>query len=91
MYLKVNCSQSPIFPCDFRDSYATIELPPSWFVTASKTCTLTRDPLGGLDTLPRLRSPLQTKMAAGVRFLCSEQSNLKGSLANLEQDNLKEM
>ena len=26
-----DCSQSPIFPWDFRDMYASIKLPPSWF------------------------------------------------------------
>ena len=31
----LHCSQSPIFPWDFRDSYASIELQPSWFVKAS--------------------------------------------------------
>ena len=30
-------SQSPIFPWDFRDSYASIKLPPSLFVTAGAT------------------------------------------------------
>ena len=29
--------QSPIFPWDFRDSNASIELPPSWFVKAIGT------------------------------------------------------
>ena len=33
----LDCSQSPIFPWDFRDSYASIELPPSWFVRANAT------------------------------------------------------
>ena len=33
----LDCSQSPIFPWDFRDSYATIELPPSLLVRASAT------------------------------------------------------
>ena len=33
----VYCSQSPIFPWDFRDSYILIELQPSWFVKASAT------------------------------------------------------
>ena len=32
-----DCSQSPIFPWDFRDSSASIELPPSWFLTGSVT------------------------------------------------------
>ena len=31
--LLIACSQSPIFPCGFR--VASIELPPSWFVTES--------------------------------------------------------
>ena len=31
------CMQSPIFPRDFRDSNALIELPPSLFVRASAT------------------------------------------------------
>ena len=34
---RVDCSQSPIFPWDFRDSNASIELPPSLFVRASAT------------------------------------------------------
>ena len=33
----IDCSQSPIFPWDFRDSNALIELPPSLFVRASAT------------------------------------------------------
>ena len=33
----LDCSQSPIFPWDFRDSNASIELPPSLFVRASAT------------------------------------------------------
>ena len=46
----LDCSQSPIFPWDFRDSNASIELPPSLFVRASATwgeCLnyLTRAPL----------------------------------------------
>ena len=71
----VDCSQSPILPWDFRDSNASIELPPSLFVRASATwgeclnyrggpSQVTLSPLGSLDTLPRLRSLLQTKMAA---------------------------
>ena len=28
---------SPLFPWDFRDSYASVELPPSWFVKANAT------------------------------------------------------
>ena len=35
MYL--DCSQCPIFPWDFRDSYASVEPPPSWFVKANVT------------------------------------------------------
>ena len=37
---KIDCLQSPIFPWDFRDSYAWIIRPPSWFVTSSfiKAC-----------------------------------------------------
>ena len=31
---NIDCSLSPIFPWDFRDSFASIELPPSRFVTA---------------------------------------------------------
>ena len=31
----LDCSQSPIFPWDFLDSYASIELPPSLIVRAS--------------------------------------------------------
>ena len=34
-HFTVHCSQSPIFPWDFRDSHASIELPSSSFVTAS--------------------------------------------------------
>ena len=33
----VDCSQSPIFPWDFRDLYASIQLPLSLFVRASTT------------------------------------------------------
>ena len=33
----LDCSQSPIFLWDFRDSYASTELPPSLFVRASAT------------------------------------------------------
>ena len=33
----VDCSQSPIFPWDFQDWNASIELPPSLFVRASAT------------------------------------------------------
>ena len=63
----------PIFPWDLRDWYASMELPPSWFVKASAIwgecqsyrgegsgVTPTPAPLGSLDTFPRL----QTKMAA---------------------------
>ena len=39
------------------------------------SCTLTRVPLGSLDTLPRLRSPLQTKME-GTR---SQRTSLENS------------
>ena len=28
---KLDCSQSPIFPWDFRDLYSSVEFPPSWF------------------------------------------------------------
>ena len=77
-FKNLDCSQSPIFPWDFRDSYASTELPPSLFVRASATwgecqklprghapqCNLTRPPSVVFDTLPRLRSLLQTKMAA---------------------------
>ena len=31
---RTDCSQSSIFPWDFRDSYASLELPPSWFIKA---------------------------------------------------------
>ena len=78
----IDCPQSLIFPWHFRVSYASIELPPSWFVTASaswREClnyqggwgggsnqgTLSRrgkEPPDSRSTLPRLRSPLQTKM-----------------------------
>ena len=34
---SLDCSQSPIFLWDFRDSYASTELPPSLFVRASTT------------------------------------------------------
>ena len=33
----LDCLQSPIFPWDFRDSEASIELPPSLFVRGSAT------------------------------------------------------
>ena len=33
----LDCSQSPIFLWDFRDSSASFELPQSWFVTVSVT------------------------------------------------------
>ena len=33
----VDCSQSPIFLWDLRDLYASIELPPYWFVRVSAT------------------------------------------------------
>ena len=81
-WLTLDCSQPPIFPWDSRDRYASMELPPSWFVKASEIwgeclnyrgegsfpsltiLTATPAPLGSLDTLPRSRSLLQTKMAA---------------------------
>ena len=43
----VDCSQSPIFPWDFRDSNASIELPPSLFVRASATWGECLDYRGG--------------------------------------------
>lgn len=33
----LDCSQSPFVPWDFKDSYASTKLPPSWFVMASAT------------------------------------------------------
>ena len=37
MTLPVDCSQSPIFPWDFRDLNASIELLPSLFVRAGES------------------------------------------------------
>ena len=46
LHISSDCSQSPIFPWDFRDSCASIELPPSWFVTASATWGVSKLPRG---------------------------------------------
>ena len=83
--IRLDCSQSPIFLWDFRDSNASIELPPSLFVRASATwgeclnyrvgpSQVTPVPLGILDTLPRLRSLLQTKMTAVQSKLASPEN-----------------
>ena len=37
-----DCSLSPIFPWDFRDSYAVIEISPSWFHGEAKMSKLPR-------------------------------------------------
>ena len=52
----VGCSQSPIFPWDFRDWYASVELPPSWFVKASS--------IRGESKLPR-GAPSQGTLSQG--------------------------
>ena len=46
-HFTIDCSQSPIFPWDFQDSFASIEPPPSSFVTASAIWGECRNYRGG--------------------------------------------
>ena len=59
-----NVHSPPIFPRDFRDWLGSMELPPSARSGENFQLTPTPAPFCSLNTLPRSRSLLQTKMAA---------------------------
>ena len=87
-HLKVDFSQSPIFPYDFRDSYASIELPPSLFVGASATWGECLNYRGGPSQVT-LRSLLQTKMAAVHAIEANETRKSHGKIGDCEESILK--
>ena len=58
-----NVHSPPIFPWDSRDWLGSMELPPSARSGGNVQLTPTSAPLCNLDTLPRLRSLLQTNFA----------------------------